>query len=194
MSFELVKEHVLAKLNNLSSNLVYHSKQHTLDVLNSLEELIIHENVDEHSAHLLRVAAIFHDTGFLEVYINHEEKGCEYAKEWLPSFGYKDDDIARICDMVMATKIPHAPKDRFCEIICDADLDYIGTKNYEEISKRLYKEWVHFDMVHSEEEWLDKQIGFLKMHTYFTPHFVKNRVPTKLALLQRLEAEKAARS
>ncbi|MCT4622839.1 MAG: HD domain-containing protein [Schleiferiaceae bacterium] len=193
MEINSVKEYILTKLDGLSSRLTYHKKQHTLDVLASIEDIVANEeDVDEKSAHLLKVAALMHDTGFLEVYMNHEEKGCEYAKEWLPQFGYSKEDIDRICGMIMATKIPHNPKDRYEQMMCDADLDYLGTDNYDKIAATLHKEWIYYGFVNSDEEWLDRQIGFLKLHRYYTPYFVKVRVAKKQETLERLEAKKAA--
>ena len=38
----------------------------------------------------------------------------------------KKKDIEIICGIIMATKIPQRPKNYLEEIICDADLNYLG--------------------------------------------------------------------
>jgi len=42
--------------------------------------------------------------------------------------------------MIMATKIPQSPKNLLEQIICDADLDYLGRERYEENSLLLLQE------------------------------------------------------
>ncbi|MEO6230707.1 MAG: HD domain-containing protein [Ferruginibacter sp.] len=57
----------------------------------------------------LEIAALYHDTGFIYVYNNHEEKGCEIAREQLPGFGLTPENIDNICALIMATKVPQLP-------------------------------------------------------------------------------------
>ena len=40
----------------------------------------------------------------------------------------------------MATKMPQAPQNKLQQIICDADLYYLGTDTYLSKSNKLYKE------------------------------------------------------
>ncbi|MDA0973125.1 MAG: hypothetical protein O2867_05255 [Bacteroidetes bacterium] len=40
----------------------------------------------------------------------------------------------------MATKVPQEPKDHLARILCDADLDYLGGDDYDEIAGGLYQE------------------------------------------------------
>ena len=87
----------------------------------------------------------------------------------------------------MATKIPHKPKSKLEEFICDADLDYMGTPKYEEISETLYKEWLNYGMIENRVQWLERQIGFLKLHTYYSAFSMKLRQSAKMKLLRSLE-------
>lgn len=192
MEFDLAKEFILSKLDGLSDRLSYHKKQHTLDVLNAVETIAASEKVDCEGKHLLRVAALMHDSGFLEKYQGHEEKGCEYALEWLPQFGYCAEQLDRIVGMIRATKIPHTPKNKEEQIICDADLDYLGTDSYGEISESLFKEWKCYGFVNSTKDWLEKQIGFLKLHRYFSDFSARERVEKKKQTLKQLEARYSA--
>ncbi len=187
MEFDLAKEFILSKLDGLSDRLSYHKKQHTLDVLKSVEEIAESENIDEEGKHLLRIAALMHDVGFLEKYKGHEEKGCEYALEWLPQFGYSAEQLERVVGMIRATKIPHSPKNKEEQIICDADLDYLGTDSYDTISETLYKEWKCYGFANSSKDWLEEQIGFLKLHRYFSDFSTRKRVAKKKKILQELE-------
>ena len=87
--FETLRQKVLGQLGKkLSVNLTYHSVAHTMDVLEKAVEIAKQEGVNnENEIMLLKVAALFHDTGFLEVYMGHEEKSCfimrdEVKVEW----------------------------------------------------------------------------------------------------------------
>ena len=51
----------------------------------------------------------------------------------------------------------------------DADLDYLGTDAYHQISNELYIELRNFDLIkRNEAEWRQMQIAFLKKHSYYT--------------------------
>src|SRR6266498_2746631 len=116
--YEAAHEVVLKKLQNeLAAHLTYHNAQHTLNVLEATTHLIETEKVPAPDHWLLLTAALFHDTGFLKNYKNHEEHSCEVAKEILPGFGYTPGVIDRICNLIMATKLPQSPSDHLQQII-----------------------------------------------------------------------------
>ena len=79
--FKSIKLPILKRLENeLDPRLGYHNLSHTLDVLEQAEVIAKQEKIsDEHDILLLKTAAVFHDSGFLMVYKNHEEKSCEIA-------------------------------------------------------------------------------------------------------------------
>jgi uncharacterized protein len=79
---------------------------------------------------LLKTACLFHDIGFTISGQDHEERGCEIAEEVLPDLNYDSDQINRIKGMIMATKIPQTPNNKLEQIICDADLDYLGRDDF----------------------------------------------------------------
>lgn len=166
--------YILKKLEEkLDPNLYYHGLEHTRDVLNSVENIALAEGVTREELGMLKVAAAYHDSGFLIVYRNHEEAGCGIAFEALPQFGFTQDEILEISGMILATKVPQQPKNRLEEIMCDADLDYLGRIDFEEISESLYREFSFWNIVDSYESWMNVQISFLDGHTYWT-NFSKN--------------------
>jgi hypothetical protein len=66
------------------------------------------------------------------------------AKEYLPLFGFAEKDIDCICGMIMATKIPQQPRTKLQEIICDADLDYLGRDDFYTIGRTLFEEFMTY--------------------------------------------------
>ena len=186
--FTSIKQPILSRLENeLDPRLGYHNITHTLDVLEQAEVLANQEKVtDKHDLLLLKTAAVFHDSGFLFVYKNHEEKGCEIAAESLRNV-FSKEDIKKICGMIMATKIPQTPNTLLEQIICDADLDYLGRSDFEPISRNLYKEFIVFKIIPDDIIWDHIQIKFFESHHYFTGTSISKRNGEKLKHLNILK-------
>lgn len=167
--YEETKNFIVEKLSReLSSNLYYHGVHHVLDVLAAAEMLGKQEKISEKESELLKVAVLFHDSGFVKGPKNHEQIGCEMAQKNLPSFGYSSDEINTICGMIMATAYPQKPKTHLEEIICDADLDYLGRDDFFTIGNNLLKEMNTNGSIKTEADWNKLQEDFLDSHHYFT--------------------------
>src|SRR5687767_7686152 len=188
--YSSIYDHVTGLLQKgLSPRLTYHSMDHTLDVLEQVQQIAARENIsDEETLFLLKIAALYHDSGFLFIYSGHEAKGCEIAKEELPLFGLKTLQIEKICGMIMATKIPQTPGNKLEEIICDADLDYLGRNDFEMISNNLFKEFLDFGFVKDYSHWMNLQVKFFESHHYFTNSSKQLRNPGKMARLEKLKS------
>ncbi len=186
--FTSIKQPILSRLENeLDPRLGYHNIAHTLDVLEQAEVLAKQEKVtDKHDLLLLKTAAVFHDSGFLFVYKNHEEKGCEIATESLRNV-FSEEDIKKVCGMIMATKIPQTPHTLLEQIICDADLDYLGRNDFEPISQTLHKEFIIFKIIPEDIVWDHIQIKFFESHHYFTASSISKRNEEKLKHLNILK-------
>lgn len=183
--FEVIEERIIARLNSeLDPRLHYHNSEHTKDVIEQTERIAKREGIeDDETLRLLKIAALYHDTGFIYTYNNHEQKGCEIVRADLEQYDFTDVEIKTIAELIMATKVPQQPKSHLQEIICDADLDYLGRGDYNEISCSLKKELLEFGYVSTEKEWVLLQIHFLENHTYFTATSKQNRSDTKKKVL-----------
>lgn len=176
MDFKKAEDTILQKLTaELPAYLTYHSVAHVLDVLRAVEGHIAASGIDVHSAMLLRTAALYHDSGFTVQPDGHEEISCTIAGEMLPTFGYLPGDIETICGMIRATRIPQSPKTPLEEILADADLDYLGRKDFFEISALLFEELKTRGLVVNENEWNKIQLVFFEKHRYFTAFAKANR-------------------
>jgi uncharacterized protein len=176
----LLFRHIMAKLDGLSKELRYHGIEHTLAVYQQCENIAHAENItDPEKIYLLKVAALYHDTGFLYIYNGHEEVSCKLATQELPAYGLNEKQIETICGLIMATRVPQSPKNHLEQIICDADLDCLGRDDYEITSSNLYHELLREGLVKDDDEWLQQQISFLESHQYFTDWSKENRAPLK---------------
>ena len=169
MRFKEAEKFILAKLKKeLPKNLTYHSLGHIKDVFHAAKDLAKLEKVTGEDLTLLLTAVLFHDSGFLIQQKEHERVGCEIARKHLPEYDYTAEQIDTICGMIMATKIPQDPHTKLEQIICDADLDYLGRDDFFDIGNKLCDELFMYGIISTENEWNKLQIRFLEQHHYFT--------------------------
>jgi HD superfamily phosphodiesterase len=181
-------KYILARLRDeLPAQFHYHNIDHTLDVYRSAEAIAKQETITAEDTKLLLVAALYHDCGYLQQINEHELASCNIAREALPQFGYTDPDIEKICKLIIATQLPQQPATLSEEIICDADLDYLGRNDFTTTGNKLYLEMQALDTIKSIEDWDKMQITFLQSHHYFTATSLKNREPKKQENLRDLQ-------
>jgi len=172
--------HILNRLEKeLPEFLLYHGHHHTLDVMEATERIARHEGVNEDDLSVLLVAAAFHDSGFIFGHEEHEKTGCGIAKEILPDYGFSKDTIELICKMIMATKVPQTPTGTLSDILCDADLDYLGRDDFGPVASSLFSELRNLELVTDEKVWNRIQLGFLSDHFYHTTYGKTYRQPKK---------------
>ncbi|MEO9257453.1 MAG: adenylate/guanylate cyclase domain-containing protein, partial [Crocinitomicaceae bacterium] len=171
----------------LSPKLYYHSIWHTKDVCAAAERIALLEGITDEDLFLLKSAATYHDAGFIERYDKNEPIGVKLAQEHLPNHGYSPQQIKVIEDLIYATQIPHQPKTKLEEIICDADLDYLGRDDFHEIADRLRRELRENNKINSDRGWDELQVKFLTMHKYFTDSAIKLRKEKKLKNLEEIK-------
>ncbi len=189
MDFNGARKYILQRLTSeLSPKLFYHSLEHTLDVHQSTRRLNEIENVDENSKIILETAALFHDAGMLIQYSDHEAQSVTMIQKILPGFEYTKAEIDRISGLIMVTIMPQRATNLYEQIICDADLDYLGRNNFFINSFKLRLEWqVNGIRNTTLREWIDIQIKFLSEHHYFTRSAITLRNEEKLKNLTELK-------
>ncbi|MCD4772089.1 MAG: HD domain-containing protein [Bacteroidales bacterium] len=189
MKIEEVKDYILSLLNEkLDSKLYYHNIDHTLDVYNTAIMFSEREKISEYDQCHLLTAALFHDSGMLKTYEGHEDASVEVAKLTLPGFDYSKDEIYKICKIILATK-PDVIPETICEkILKDADLNYLGRKDYFFIAQKLRLEWDIMNVnTFSLKEWYKFQITYLRNHKYFTKSANELREEQKIKNVEEIE-------
>jgi hypothetical protein len=187
IQFTDVQELMLDRLEReLPSYLYYHNVKHTVDVVTEVELIGWAEGLDDDGILLLKTAALFHDAGHTRSYDEHEYHGTQLVREILPDFGYSVQQIDKICDIIMATKLPPQPKDIYQEIICDADLDYLGRSDMIPVSNTLYKELSEQNKIGTLNDWNKLQLKFISAHTYFTKTARSLREVNKQKQIERI--------
>lgn len=188
MNSQRAETYIVNRLRQeLAPTLTYHGVHHTLAVVQAAARLADAEGItDPEELALLRTAALYHDAGFLTTYNDHERAGCVLARQVLPDFGYTPDQIDRVCGLIMATCVPQIPQTHLAQILCDADLDYLGCPDFEPISQTLFAELVAHRGLVDERIWNEIQVAFLTEHRYWTATAKHWREATKQAHLSQL--------
>lgn len=109
----------------------------------------------------LQLAALFHDTGFVKSYEDHETNSKAIAAEYLQSIDYPPDQIRMIQEVIEATRMPQQPTDKVGALLQDADLASLGSTTWETRSDLLRKELfaVH-QKEYTDAEWVRYNMDF----------------------------------
>jgi len=187
IQFMDIQELILDKLEReLPGYLYYHNVKHTVDVVTEVELIGWAEGLDDEGILLLKTAALFHDAGHTVSYDDHEYQSTLLARKILPEFNYSQIQIDQICQIIMATKLPPEPKDIFQEIICDADLDYLGRSDMIPVSNTLYRELKEQEKIGTLNDWNKLQVKFISGHSYFTKTARSLREVNKQKQIERI--------
>lgn len=186
--FRDLDELIMTKLQKgLPKNLYYHNLKHTIDVITQVELIGRGEGVNQEEMLLLKTAALFHDTGFLIGYDDHELLSIKMSKEILPDFHYTEEQIKIICDLIFVTQHTSKPKTKLEEIMCDADLDYLGRSDFIPVSQKLFEELFEHKKIRTYKEWFNLEVQFIEDHRYYTKTAHDLREENKQKQLEELK-------
>ena len=175
--------------------MIYHSLEHTLDVVHAVEEIAKASNLDEEALETVLLAAWFHDLGYASSVDEHEAKSVDLARNFLSNKGLAEKRIEQIAGCILATKMPQNPQNLLEEILCDADLFHLATDKYCETSCKLQKE-MNFtkNMNLSDKKWLKMNKSFLGEQEFFTSyakeHLNKGKQKNLKAIKKQLKMSK----
>jgi predicted metal-dependent HD superfamily phosphohydrolase len=159
-----------------------------MDVLEAAERIGIASGISGTDLELLRVAAAYHDSGFLISHLDHEKVACDMVRAEISPLGYSTEELDTINGLIMATKIPQDPKSLLEEVLCDADLDYLGREDFGVISNTLYLEFLHLGIIEDRASWMRLQTNFFLSHHYWTKYSHENREPLKEINYQEIKS------
>ena len=188
LNFSIMQNEVLERMqHDLPKNLYYHNIKHTTDAIYRVTDIGTKENVSEEDLLLLRCAALFHDTGFMVSYDNNESIGANLAQQFLARYKFTREQIDVVRGIINATKVPQNPHNLLEEIMCDADLDYLGRPDFIPISQNLFRELFERNKIDSIEQWNMMQYKFITEHHYFTETAKRSGEPGKKQVLKELK-------
>ncbi|NET36528.1 MAG: HD domain-containing protein [Cyanothece sp. SIO1E1] len=153
----------------MPTELYFHNLEHTQEVVLASQFIAEESGLPGREIELLLIAAWFHDTGYIVDYDAHEQYSVQIASNWLAESRLSQLDQNKIIGCIRATQMPQKPHTLLEEIICDADLIHLSTKEYEQKAALLHQEWKCVRGLNpSPKEWVINNIDFLTNHQYFT--------------------------
>lgn len=125
-----------------------------------------------------RIAAVFHDLGFLDSAVHNEGIGIAYAMAAMANLSETHGDFAdtiknEVAKYILTTARLNVPVDRRQAIILDADMVHCGAPDPAEFlmwNKRLREEHEALGRIYSNKEWLDAQVAFLSKVKFRTAY------------------------
>lgn len=170
----------------------YHNFTHTSEVVKVTEEISSFMGVNDEDKEMLLIAAWFHDVGYTEQCIEHEDLGIEMATTFLKTNGYPEEKIKRIASLIKSTKMPRNPQSLLEGIICDADLYHLGTNEFEAKDKLFRKELeIQKGCKINDKDWLENNLTFFDQHKFYTTYarekFGTQKNDNLIKLQQRLK-------
>jgi len=188
IQFMDIQEELLDILEQkLPDNLYYHNIKHTIDVVTEVELIGWAEGLKEEDILILKLAALFHDSGHTIDYKDHELHGSKIARDILNNYNYSTDQIDTVCRLIMSTKFPPEPTDLLEQVMCDSDLDYLGRSDFIPVSNALFQELKERNMIGTIDEWNQLQLNFIRKHQYHTDTAQHLREVNKQSQIERLE-------
>jgi HD superfamily phosphodiesterase len=172
MDIKLLPEHIekYYREHNPAQN-VYHNIVHVKEVVAMTKIIANASNVSGNDLNLVVAAAWFHDIGHIKTWENHEEISAIYAKDFLTSSNCDKEEIEIVVGCIMATAIPHNPKNLLEEIICDADVSHLGLDNFFEKSDLLRQEFENRkNLTLSDFRWIKNNIDFISSTKFYTKY------------------------
>jgi predicted metal-dependent HD superfamily phosphohydrolase len=153
---------------NISPEYVFHDFGHTLQTVAATKTIGEGFRLSEHDMLTLQLATWFHDTGYSEGPVDHEERSVENATKFL-SGKIPDKQLEDVKACILATKMPQQPHSLLEQIICDADLSHLGMDIYWDRTSRLRQEFtLSRNKVMNDQDWVDFEMNFMLTHEYHT--------------------------
>lgn len=170
--YKKIEEYVTGLFEQMSDPvLVFHTFEHTQNVVKRTKEIAGHYNVSEDQMLILFAAAWFHDTGHLFTDpAKHEEMSCDIMRKFMTGKVNDEKIIDQIESCILSTKFPRVPKSLLEQILCDADTYHFGTKDFKETNKQAFKEYSLRTGETDRSKFNEETMDMLETHQFYTTY------------------------
>ncbi|MEQ6117931.1 Pycsar system effector family protein [Reichenbachiella sp. MALMAid0571] len=169
----------------LPKEFVYHSLEHTKDVVNAAKEIGEGSGLSDAELEVVVIAAWFHDLGYCESMDEHEKVGTDLAVKFLTEHDFPEEKTRQVIGCIMATKMPQSPKNLLEEVLCDADLIHLSSSEYCDKAEKLKEELAFSKGLElSNKLWWSMNLDFFEKQEYFTEYAKENYAKGKTKNLE----------
>jgi len=182
---EKVDEYIRSLFRDeLPAGIKYHDADHTLHptkgVVAAANRIAKSEKISDHDRELLIAAAYFHDTGYIREYEKNEPIAARMAGRILKLIDYDPQEVEIIQKMILSTDLEREPQSHIEMILCDADLDHLGRKDFFEMDAKLREgRRLRGIDVSDEAKWYRGTLEILQNHQFYTQSQKKLREEEK---------------
>jgi hypothetical protein len=125
------------------------------------------EKISEEEYIILKLAAIFLFSGYINDYLNPQDSAFRAIETILPGYGFEKADIDNVKRLIqnsftdtLETKADH--------ILHDARYDYLGRVDFIVLTDKLLREESEHKQSLSREKWIEKQRKLVSEHDFKT--------------------------
>lgn len=163
----------------LDVHLFFHDIRHTLDVLEQTVAIGAREEVAPEELCLLKVAALYHDYGYIRGRKKHIDRSvCLFMRD-ASDYNLTPDQIQRIVSCIRATNFFKKPEGQLEKIIADANLDYLGREDFILNEQTIYLEYLSDNEVANRLEWYEGLLKFMQSHQFYNASSIIKRSDKK---------------
>jgi len=163
----------------LDVHLFFHDIRHTLDVLEQAVAIGAREEVTAEELCLLKIAALYHDYGYIKGRKDHEESSVLLFLRDASDYHLTSEQKQRIVSCIRATNFFRIPEGQLEKIIADANLDYLGREDFIQHDQTVYLEYLSEGVVTSRVQWYERLLKFLNTHQFHTATSIIRRSDKK---------------
>lgn len=158
-------------LEKLSDKFVYHNFEHTEQIVENVFELLGHYQLSKEEEEIVLLAAWLHAIGYTVSKSRSKQHSADIAKRYLYAYGYEMPFIENVQNTILSLQSPRKPQNILENILCDATLKDLSTKEFDKRSLLLRKEWeLNCFALYDSLTWYKNMLKFLEGHTYFTEY------------------------
>lgn len=171
----------------LPENIIFHNYDHAQRVRSYAETIGGQSGLTPDEMNILRISALFHDTGYVNSYKKYNEESALIATAFLEEHQVDAPTAGHVAEIIRSLKLPQSPKDKIAEALCDADMMFIASDNAIEQFDLLYDEAALSKSGSGKRSAYEKScLDLFANHTYFTEYGRTVLQPKKEAAAKRL--------
>ena len=171
----------------LPANILFHDYSHAIMVKKYAEMIGNQSGLNDDEMNLLRICALFHDTGYINSYKDHQKESIGIASGFLADHGIDQPTIDHVVEIIGSAGHPQHPKDKIAEALCDAEMMYITADNCLEQFDLIFDEMALAEKkTHRRQTFEKEHLEQFTQHKYFTEYGKATLQPLKEAAMTRI--------
>lgn len=155
--------------DHFSDQYSFHNYERTVNIVRICDALAVNMHLDNEILKINHLAAWFLELGYSRNYINYQEDSISLAKEFLKTKGADCELMRQVEESILSTRVPQQPVTLMSQIMCDACMYHLGSKDaYQQMDALRAEIAAIAQKEFTEEEWLQLNAKMIADHFYFT--------------------------